>query len=345
MAAAGRGAAGRCAAARSGVRTPRPAATINVRDAASRLDVTPRTLKYYEEFGIVVPARSEGGYHLYEQADLDRLSRVLRMRSLGFSLAAIAAMLQQPMEARGAGLLHRPDAGRLPHADPDRCSTGPARRDAEDLHGDDRLRRCTGADRRSALQVVLARSHFELFTASQALIALTMGRPGGPGLVRPPPVAAPAPLLQLHALRQSAFRVGLVLYVVYYYLSTGFSYLLPRLMEGGLGFTVGNAGYLTGAASLVTGSLVFVYMRYSARLSRKKWLIGAGFGIGALAAWWLAQVTPQAGREALLAPLRSRSQPSRTRSAACWRWWRARWPSGSGSCSAAGRSSRRGSDA
>lgn len=76
-----------------------PAATLTVRDAAARLDVTPRTLKYYEELGIVVPVRSEGGYRLYEQADLDKLTRVLRMRSLGFSFPVITAMLQQPMEA------------------------------------------------------------------------------------------------------------------------------------------------------------------------------------------------------------------------------------------------------
>jgi DNA-binding transcriptional MerR regulator len=77
--------------------------TITVRDAAARLDVTPRTLKYYEELGIVVPVRSVGGYRLYEQADLDKLARVLRMRSLGFSLPVITAMLQQPVEAPAEG--------------------------------------------------------------------------------------------------------------------------------------------------------------------------------------------------------------------------------------------------
>jgi DNA-binding transcriptional MerR regulator len=79
------------------------AKTITVRDAAARLGVTPRTLKYYEELGIVVPVRSVGGYRLYEPADLDKLARVLRMRSLGFSLTVITAMLQQPMEAPAEG--------------------------------------------------------------------------------------------------------------------------------------------------------------------------------------------------------------------------------------------------
>jgi DNA-binding transcriptional MerR regulator len=82
---------------------PSPAKTITVRDAAARLKVTPRTLKYYEELGIVVPVRSEGGYRLYEPADLTKLARVLRMRSLGFSLAAITAMLQQPLEVPAGG--------------------------------------------------------------------------------------------------------------------------------------------------------------------------------------------------------------------------------------------------
>jgi len=77
--------------------------SITVREAAERLGVTPRTIKYYEELGLVVPARSEGRYRLYEPADLDKLARVLRMRSLGFSLTTITTMLQQPFEAPADG--------------------------------------------------------------------------------------------------------------------------------------------------------------------------------------------------------------------------------------------------
>lgn len=78
-------------------------ASITVREAAEQLGVTPRTLKYYEELGLVVPSRSQGRYRLYEPADLDKLARVLRMRSLGFSLAAITNMLQQPFETPADG--------------------------------------------------------------------------------------------------------------------------------------------------------------------------------------------------------------------------------------------------
>lgn len=74
-----------------------------VREAARRLAVTPRTLKYYEELGLVTPDRSEGRYRLYSEDDLDKFARILRLRSLGFSLQAIAEMLKRPLESESDG--------------------------------------------------------------------------------------------------------------------------------------------------------------------------------------------------------------------------------------------------
>jgi DNA-binding transcriptional MerR regulator len=78
-------------------------ALLTIRDAAARLHVTPRTLKYYEERGLVTPNRSEGRYRLYSEHDLEKFSRVLRLRSLGFSLQGIVEMLKRPMETLGEG--------------------------------------------------------------------------------------------------------------------------------------------------------------------------------------------------------------------------------------------------
>ncbi|MDR7006430.1 MULTISPECIES: MerR family transcriptional regulator [Paraburkholderia] len=78
-------------------------ALLTVRDAAERLGVTPRTLKYYEERGLVSPARSEGRYRLYDDNDLQRFGRILRLRSLGFSLHGITEMLKRPLEPVGGG--------------------------------------------------------------------------------------------------------------------------------------------------------------------------------------------------------------------------------------------------
>jgi MerR family transcriptional regulator, repressor of the yfmOP operon len=78
-------------------------ALLTVRDAAQRLNVTPRTLKYYEERGLVTPTRSEGRYRLYDEQDLEQFARILRLRSLGFSLHGIAEMLKRPLESAGDG--------------------------------------------------------------------------------------------------------------------------------------------------------------------------------------------------------------------------------------------------
>lgn len=78
-------------------------ALLTVRDAAQRLQVTPRTLKYYEERRLVTPSRSEGRYRLYDEADLERFARILRLRALGFSLHGITEMLKRPIEPAGNG--------------------------------------------------------------------------------------------------------------------------------------------------------------------------------------------------------------------------------------------------
>ncbi|CAG9196532.1 MerR family transcriptional regulator [Paraburkholderia tropica] len=83
--------------------TPDANPLLTVRDAALRLNVTPRTLKYYEERGLVTPTRSEGRYRLYDEHDLEQFARILRLRALGFSLHGITEMLKRPLESVGDG--------------------------------------------------------------------------------------------------------------------------------------------------------------------------------------------------------------------------------------------------
>ncbi|HZC19507.1 MAG TPA: MerR family transcriptional regulator [Rubrobacteraceae bacterium] len=65
-----------------------------VGEVAERLGVSPRTIKYYEELGLIEPeARSPGGFRLYGEEDVRRLERVLRMKGIGYSLAAIRELL------------------------------------------------------------------------------------------------------------------------------------------------------------------------------------------------------------------------------------------------------------
>ncbi|WP_431274568.1 MFS transporter [Variovorax ureilyticus] len=155
----------------------------------------------------------------------------------------------------------------------------------------------------AALQLVLTRAHFELFSGSPTLIGLAVAGIAGLGWFGYHQWQHPAPLVRLQGLRVASFQVGLALYVVYYCLSTGFSYLLPRMMEGGLGFTVGDTGYFTGVMSLAGGLMMFVYTKFSSRVTRKRWLVVPGFVIAAVAGFWLARMSPQAGRAQLVVPL------------------------------------------
>jgi DNA-binding transcriptional MerR regulator len=85
---------------------PEDAATpggLTVRAAAERLGVTPRTLKYYEELGLVLPARSQGRYRIYDEEALARIDRILQLRSIGFSLQAITEFMKRPLEAAQNG--------------------------------------------------------------------------------------------------------------------------------------------------------------------------------------------------------------------------------------------------
>lgn len=59
--------------------------------------VSPRTLRYYDEIGLLPPARvSSSGYRLYGQVEVDRLQQILFYRELGLSLDAIKHFMLAP---------------------------------------------------------------------------------------------------------------------------------------------------------------------------------------------------------------------------------------------------------
>ncbi|WP_246136606.1 MerR family transcriptional regulator [Leekyejoonella antrihumi] len=58
-------------------------------DVARSAGVTERTLRYYEEFGLLIPVRDAGGRRRYDSVSLDRLYRVWLLRELGTPLVEI----------------------------------------------------------------------------------------------------------------------------------------------------------------------------------------------------------------------------------------------------------------
>jgi len=69
-----------------------------------------RTLHHYDEIGLLAPGgRSEAGYRLYEDADLERLQQILLLRELGFGLEEIARVLDDPGYDRTEALRQQRD--------------------------------------------------------------------------------------------------------------------------------------------------------------------------------------------------------------------------------------------
>jgi len=68
---------------------------MQIGELAERSEMSLRTLRHYDEVGLLKPsARSEGGYRLYTEGDLERLLLIRRMKPLGFSLDEMAELLR-----------------------------------------------------------------------------------------------------------------------------------------------------------------------------------------------------------------------------------------------------------
>jgi len=78
--------------------------TYRIGEAAERVGVTTRTIRYYEELGLLGTGaeRTKGAHRLYTEADIMRLEELIRLRDLlGLSLEELVA-LAVAEEARAA---------------------------------------------------------------------------------------------------------------------------------------------------------------------------------------------------------------------------------------------------
>ena len=78
---------------------------MKVSEVAKLTGVTVRTLRYYDQIGLLKPTRvTEAGYRLYSEADLEILQQILFFRELDFPLSDIQEILSNPAFDREAAL-------------------------------------------------------------------------------------------------------------------------------------------------------------------------------------------------------------------------------------------------
>jgi DNA-binding transcriptional MerR regulator len=62
---------------------------LKIGELAEALGTTPRTIRLYEELGLIAPDRTEGGTRLYARKDLKRMATALQLSRVGIELETI----------------------------------------------------------------------------------------------------------------------------------------------------------------------------------------------------------------------------------------------------------------
>lgn len=77
--------------------------TMHIGELAERTGLSLRTIRHYDEVGLLpATARTEGGFRVYSEDDLERLTVIKAMKPLGFSLEEMAEILRILPSCEGA---------------------------------------------------------------------------------------------------------------------------------------------------------------------------------------------------------------------------------------------------
>ncbi len=86
---------------------------LQIGEVAERTGVTQRTLRFYEEKGLLKPpSRMDGGFRLYSEADVKRVTQIRRLQDLlGVALADIKEMVDAEEMLRELRAQYDPESG------------------------------------------------------------------------------------------------------------------------------------------------------------------------------------------------------------------------------------------
>lgn len=66
---------------------------MNIGEVSDRSGLPTKTIRYYEEIGLVQPLRSDNGYRAFRDSDIHKLAFLGRARALGFSIEDCRTLL------------------------------------------------------------------------------------------------------------------------------------------------------------------------------------------------------------------------------------------------------------
>lgn len=66
---------------------------MNIGAAEQASGLPAKTIRYYEDIGLLIPARRENGYREYGKADVHKLAFLKRARGLGFTIEECRALM------------------------------------------------------------------------------------------------------------------------------------------------------------------------------------------------------------------------------------------------------------
>ena len=70
-------------------------AVMQIGEVAARTELSLRSLRHWEEVGLLRPSgRTEGGFRLYTEADVEKILVIRRMKPLGFTLEQMSAAMR-----------------------------------------------------------------------------------------------------------------------------------------------------------------------------------------------------------------------------------------------------------
>lgn len=89
-------------------------AVMQIGEVAARTELSLRSLRHWEEVGLLRPSgRTEGGFRLYTEADVEKVLVIRRMKPLGFTLEQMSAAMRDIEVLRdGDADQERPDQAR-----------------------------------------------------------------------------------------------------------------------------------------------------------------------------------------------------------------------------------------